>query len=737
MHCPSCHLPLISSDHTYGVQSLDLRPLLPAGRGAAVAAPAAGHCRWAGWGADCTVSAHSSTSVQPCSPRTAPSKPTPPAMAGLGPPSAALQPRLSSIAAHDAGAARARSIRGGVVCTPAAAPAGGSGWAASGRQLCSRLQVRRALRHELGRLGKWQISSCLQRIDSDVTVAPAPPALLQLQPAVLRHAAKAPSGCRSSGGGTASNGSSETAPRKKLGPPFSPVPDVDAGQLLRSLGLSGAADPAVLLRNLRKLPGVRQQGVLNNAAGVAAHLRSPAVGLTAQQVGQLLERCPYLFSWPPEQRAAMLFGQLLGAGLTAAEAALCFMALPSAALYTTLAPGLAELAAILAHSEDRDSSLGGRTAKVPAAQRTVAALLSQSPSAVRLVCHRAGYLQQCAAELQQGGYTAAQVAAVAWVQPALLRTAAAAKVADVAAVLQQELGMAAAAVESLVVARHPPRWLANDGAVVQVRAAALAKVGIVWVSPAFSCPSGWVPPALMHPACAQASSFGACGCPLMHALPPCSLQTFGREAVVSALLRQPEALSCSPTVWRRNLCYMAACGVADPKAVLLRAASLLYKDHAAAGFLQRRLLLQRAFGLMPAQLYGQHPCQMVRLAPTELAQRLQFVERRGQTRRLVAKATRGRKPAAASAEEWRPALSLVAVTGALERFLPAVGASQAEWEAWVAANPPEACTLYRWAQQAAAEEATRLAAALPPELQPAASGEEAAAASSGEAGVQV
>ena len=283
----------------------------------------------------------------------------------------------------------------------------------------------------------------------------------------------------------AASGSKAAAPKQKRGRRPSPVPDVEAEQLLRSLGLGGTADPAALLERLRKLPGVRQQGMLDNAAGVAAHLRSRAVGLTVQQVGQLLERCPVLFSWPPEQRAAVLFGELLAAGLTAAAAARCFMALPSTAQYTTLAPGLAELGAILAHSEDRE---GRRLAAVPAAQRSVAALLSNTPRAVRIVCRSAGHLQQCAAELQQAGYTAAQVAAVAWEQPALLRAAAAAKVADVAAVLQQELGLTAAAVESLVMARHPPRWLTNDGAVVQVRAAALVEVGIFWVSPAFTYP---------------------------------------------------------------------------------------------------------------------------------------------------------------------------------------------------------------------------------------------------------
>ncbi len=138
---------------------------------------------------------------------------------------------------------------------------------------------------------------------------------------------------------------------------------------------------------------------------------------------------------------------------------------------------------------------------------------------------------------------------------------------------------------------------------------------------------------------------------------------------------------------------MAACGVSDPKAVLRQAPNLMHFDHAAAGFLQRRLLLQRCFQLSASQLYEQHPGCLTQIAAERLAQRLQFVEHCGRQ------------------------LSMTSVVRAKqETFLAAVGASQAEWEAWAAANPLAACPLYRWAQQAAEEEAAQLAAALPPEL---------------------
>ncbi|PRW05900.1 acetolactate synthase isoform A [Chlorella sorokiniana] len=459
--------------------------------------------------------------------------------------------------------------------------------------------------------------------------------------------------------GTGTNGTSEPPkPARKRGRPLTPVPDVDAEQLLHRLGLSGTVNPAALLRKLRKLRGVRQQGVLGNAAAVTAYLLSPAVGLTAPQAGQLLERCPYLFSWPAEQRAAVLFGELLGSGVTAPAAAQCFVAYPKAAETTTLAPGLAELAAILAHSEEKQGGKGRKAAYL-AVHRTVAALLTKIPNAVMLVCQRAGYLQQRAAELQQAGFTATDVAALAWQRSELLQRDGAAKLASTAAIVQQELGLPRAQVVSMAT-RTSATWLLSSEETVRARAAAMA-------------------------------------------------QGFGQGPAAAMLLRSSSALGVEPAVWQRNLRYMAACGVADPKMVLRQSPNLLHFDHGAPGFLQRRLLLQRCFQLTAAQLYGA-PSYLTQISADKLAQRLQFVEQRGQAQRLVAAAP------AAPAIPASSTLKLSHLLRGVPQFLAAMGVSQAEWEAWAAANPPAACPLYRWAQQAAAEEAVRLAAALPPEL---------------------
>jgi len=168
------------------------------------------------------------------------------------------------------------------------------------------------------------------------------------------------------------------------------------------------------------------------------------------------------------------FGVLLGAGRTGAEAAICLAVRPEAAQVNTLAPGLAELAAILGNGQDR-GGLGGQAPKGLAGQRTVTVLLTQTPSAVRLVCQSAGYLQQRAAELQRAGFAAAEVAALAWWQPVLLCTDSAARIASRAAVLQQELGLPMAQVVSLV-AQRKPSWVNSSVDTLRERAAALAEV---------------------------------------------------------------------------------------------------------------------------------------------------------------------------------------------------------------------------------------------------------------------
>ena len=51
---------------------------------------------------------------------------------------------------------------------------------------------------------------------------------------------------------------------------------------------------------------------------------SMLLGKEQPQLARLLERCPELLSWPAGERAGVLFGQLMGLGLSAAGTARCF-----------------------------------------------------------------------------------------------------------------------------------------------------------------------------------------------------------------------------------------------------------------------------------------------------------------------------------------------------------------------------------------------------------------------------
>ena len=345
--------------------------------------------------------------------------------------------------------------------------------------------------------------------------------------------AVAPS-ARAGGSSSSSPSSGKASPRKRGGSKASPVPDADA-QLLRSLGLDGTVDPAALPQCLVALPVVRR--MLDHTPAVAAHLLSPAVGLTAQEVGQLLEGCPELFTWPPEERAAPLFGNLLGAGLTAAEAAQCFIAFPEAAESYSFDLGLTELAAVLVHSRDRGSSQGGPAAKVPAVwrQRSVAALLSRHPRALALACQ--GDLSRLAGQMQEVGLAAADVAELAWEWPDVLaaflsgytgnwwvlrrETAAIRRdrlmaLGPRAAVLQTQLGFAADEAADLLV-HWGAALLDLPVDAVEARAAALVEVSqdTCWVLPRCAC---WACRACCAWRAGHAEARGVC------ALLPCGVQ---------------------------------------------------------------------------------------------------------------------------------------------------------------------------------------------------------------------
>jgi hypothetical protein len=103
-----------------------------------------------------------------------------------------------------------------------------------------------------------------------------------------------------------------------------------------------------------------------------------------RQVARLLQRCPLLFSWPAEQRAGVLFGQLMALGLSAAQAALCFERAPSAAGSPSFEPATEVLADLFASCINKGT----------AGQQLLGALLCKQPTAVILLIYSAGALRE-------------------------------------------------------------------------------------------------------------------------------------------------------------------------------------------------------------------------------------------------------------------------------------------------------------------------------------------------------
>jgi hypothetical protein len=272
----------------------------------------------------------------------------------------------------------------------------------------------------------------------------------------------------SSGAGSSEGGDS-LQPKQRGRPKFE-APAYDAQQLLYSLGLNGS--PAELRRSMSKLTGIRQQEVLRYAAAVVAHLRG--LGLEQQLLEELFVRCPELFSWSPEERAEGLFSELMSSGLTAAEAARCFVASPEAARYISFAGRFAVVDEILSHSQDSNR---GVKPKVPAAERTAAAMLRADPSSVQILRSDAIKLRRQCDGLVTLGCSPAAVAKLLWLLPALFTNAdSVAQLEQAAHVLHDELGLAPETALELV-ASKAPGWMNNSQDTLRQRAGALAEVG--------------------------------------------------------------------------------------------------------------------------------------------------------------------------------------------------------------------------------------------------------------------
>ncbi|KAL4426240.1 hypothetical protein ABPG77_009855 [Micractinium sp. CCAP 211/92] len=204
----------------------------------------------------------------------------------------------------------------------------------------------------------------------------------------------------------------------------------------------------------------RQAGMVQHGAAVASWLRDQ--GVSDAQLQRLLLRCPLLFSWPVEQRAGVLFGQLQCLGLSAAEAARCFERQPVAAGSPSFAPAIGVLAELFA---------AGSKGSGPAEQ-LVGSLLRGQPTAVTLLVYGTEALQERIDSLLGLGLSKAQLVAAARSTWAVLQ-ATPARLAALAGVLQQELGGGHELLAKLL--RRTPSVAGSSLETVRARAQALVQ----------------------------------------------------------------------------------------------------------------------------------------------------------------------------------------------------------------------------------------------------------------------
>jgi hypothetical protein len=225
-----------------------------------------------------------------------------------------------------------------------------------------------------------------------------------------------------------------------------------------------------LSASISKLPGIRQQSILQHGLQVAAHLRG--LGFGSSELGPLFCRCPELFSRPAEERAGVLYSQLMGLGLSAGQAARCFEQQPFAAASLSFEPAIAVLAPLLAAG----SKGGGRTG-----EQLLGDLLKKQPGAVGLLIRGSAALQHNLNNLLQLGLSKQHVV-TALSQNAALLSYTPEQLARMDAVVQQELGADRQLWLKVLVSQ--PRIAGCSEATLKQRAQALVVVSdCVWGLP--------------------------------------------------------------------------------------------------------------------------------------------------------------------------------------------------------------------------------------------------------------
>ena len=463
--------------------------------------------------------------------------------------------------------------------------------------------------------------------------------------------------------------------------------------------LCGITDRALLAEAVAALGPKREQGVLQHGAGVAAHLEQ--LGLTQAQLASLLLRCPYLFSWPAEQRAAVLFGQLMGRlGLTAAEAARCFEQTPTAAGSASFEQAIEALAELFAAAarEEACGTAGGSAeaafseAEWQAGERQLGQLLRGSPAVVQLLYGDAATLRQrCAALQQRYGLSAKRLMITIKQCTSLLARDPDRHLAAVEATLQEELGVSGRALVGAML-RTQARAVGCGVDTLRQRCRALVTVRVLFVAWLVACLPA-CPPARL-PAWSLLCTRGRRPPPGCRLPANPAAQVFTLEQLHELKLRPlADLLKASTATWQLTLAVWQALGVADPAALALNNAPVLAYDWLAPGRLANLLALQRALGLSsPGAVVEQGLAGYV-AGPScqRVAGRLLFFEHAGRLPLLVA-----------SKQEWRrdrglppgkrlpgepPLISVRAVTRPDSEFCAAAGVSQAALDAFMAGLP--------------------------------------------------
>jgi hypothetical protein len=162
---------------------------------------------------------------------------------------------------------------------------------------------------------------------------------------------------------------------------------------------------------------------------VAAYLRGLGVGKT--QLDRMATFREELFRFPVEQRAGVLFGQLMALGLSAEEAACCVEKSPAAALHSTFEPAIAVLADLLASGSKEGQPVAGR--------QLLGALLRKQPAVANVLQSSGSNLQKTIDHLMELGLSQQQLSAAVRSDWRLL-TCDPQTLSALEAVLQQELG---------------------------------------------------------------------------------------------------------------------------------------------------------------------------------------------------------------------------------------------------------------------------------------------------------